>query len=83
MCRYAGLFHAVDVMPTLLAAAALPAPAGLDGVAQWAELGRGDTPGPRSRLVLSIDDETVPGRLRLPARNTTFQIAVRIGDYKG
>ena len=33
--RRAGLFDFLDVLPTLAEAAALPAPAGIDGVSQW------------------------------------------------
>ena len=57
--RYQGLLHMVDLLPTLLAAAGATAPAGLDGVSQWAALA-GAGPAPRNTIVYNIDDSLVP-----------------------
>jgi arylsulfatase A-like enzyme len=40
-------FALVDFLPTALAALGVPAPAELDGISQWSEIGRGRPPRPR------------------------------------
>jgi len=80
--RYGGLFHSIDILPTLL----YPAGADLgnqtiDGLNQWTAIELNSS-SPRTKMVYNIDDETVPARLDIHEKRTTFQICVRIGKYK-
>lgn len=56
------LMHAVDWVPTLLAAVGVPAPAALDGVSQWAALGGGAAA--RSDVYSGVDDTLLCRGLR-------------------
>lgn len=61
-----GLFHAVDWVPTLVAAAGGEQDKSLDGINQWSMI-RGGKPSKRKGFVYSIGDKSA---------------AIRVGDYK-
>lgn len=83
--RFAGLFHLVDLVPTLLH---LASPAGLststnglDGLDQWNAL-VGREPSPRKIMIYNIDDNFVPAVLNGPQVQPKFQIALREDHFK-
>jgi len=74
--RYEGLFHSVDVVPTLLNASNISWNNSiLDGISHWTSFQEG-TSSPRTHMVYNIDDEVVPDRLNLPERNAAYQVKV-------
>ena len=81
LSRYQGLFHLVDVLPTILH---LVNPShslhNLDGINQWPALNGMTTP-PRDSMVHNIDDDLVPNVLNRDV-NQKFQIAVRQNNFK-
>ena len=83
--RFAGLFHSVDILPTILSLVsgtqARTQTSGLDGVSQWAAL-LGRTPPPRHTMVYNIDDNMVYNILNGPRTDPVFQIAVREDNFK-
>ena len=45
----------------------------MDGINQWTAIGQ-NTSSPRTKMVYNIDDETVPARLNIHEKRTTFQV---------
>jgi len=80
--RYSGMFHFVDVLPTLLAAAGQHRElGGIDGLDQWQAVS-GHLPSPRTSMVYNLDDNFVPTVLHVDNHTEKFQIGVREGEYK-
>jgi len=83
--RFEGMFHLVDLVPTLLHLArpdSLPASSdGLDGLDQWNALA-GRAPSPRTIMIYNIDDNFVPAVLNGPEVQPKFQIALREDNFK-
>ena len=79
-----GLFHLVDVLPTLLHLADSSQEKNdqkLDGLDQWSAL-TGHSRPPRKIMVYNIDDNLVPAVLNGPNMKPQFQIAVRENNFK-
>ena len=83
--RFGGLFHLVDLVPTLLH---LGTPGdltvsneGLDGLDQWNAL-LGQERSPRKIMIYNIDDNFVPAVLNGPEVQPKFQIALRENNFK-
>jgi len=79
--RYGGLFHMVDIVPTLLSLAGRKTVPGIDGVTQWEAI-KSDTNYPRSIMVYNIDDNFVPAVLDGPRIRPKFQISLREDNWK-
>lgn len=79
--RYGGLFHMVDILPTLLSLAGGEQVSGIDGVNQWDAMNT-NRDHPRTSMVYNIDDNFVPAVLDGPKISQKFQIALREGSWK-
>ena len=75
--RFGGMFHLVDLVPTLLHLATqgdfTASNQGLDGLDQWNAL-VGLEPSPRRIMIYNIDDNFVPAVLNGPEVQPKFQI---------
>ncbi|XP_067667935.1 arylsulfatase B-like [Haliotis asinina] len=69
---YNGMFHAVDYVPTILAAAGGKPDASIDGVSQWDSIRMG-LPSKRTEFIYNLDDFFYP---------VTGHAAIRVGDMK-
>ncbi|XP_071095245.1 arylsulfatase B-like [Haliotis cracherodii] len=69
---YDGFFHAVDYVPTILAAAGGKPDASIDGVSQWESIRMG-LPSQRTEFIYNLDDFFYP---------VTGRAAIRVGDMK-
>ena len=80
--RYAGLFHMVDILPTMLSlAASKNTDFDLDGVDHVESL-LGQSPSPRKLMVYNIDNMMVPSVLSVRSSRPHFQMALRQNNYK-
>ena len=79
--RYTGLFHMVDVLPTLLHWAGVDRMTGIDGFNHWYSM-YANSKSPRKTMIYNIDDNFVPAVLNGPAIRPKFQISVREDDFK-
>ena len=83
--RFDGLFHLVDIVPTVLHLASPGSPTDskteLDGVNQWNALIGSETP-PRKFMIYNMDDNFVPAVLNGPQVQPKFQVALREDDFK-
>lgn len=83
--RFTGMFHLVDLVPTLLHLATAGTPSrtkgGLDGLDQWPALLGSESP-PRKFMIYNMDDNFVPAVLNGPQVQPKFQIALREESFK-
>lgn len=83
--RFGGMFHLVDLVPTVLHLASLgsltASNEGLDGLDQWNAL-VGQESSPRKIMIYNIDDNFVPAVLNGPQVQPKFQIALRDDNFK-
>ncbi|CAC5379756.1 ARSB [Mytilus coruscus] len=68
-----GIMHAVDWMPTILAAAGGGSVPGIDGINHWPDLQDGIPRQTRTEFIYNLDDSTVP---------VNGKAAIRVGDHK-
>ena len=80
--KYEGLFHLVDVLPTLTNSREdNMIKSSIDGINQWSAIS-GASPAPRHVMVYNIDDDLVPTVLKGPHFTPKFQIVIREDNYK-
>lgn len=79
--RYSGMFHMVDILPTLHYLASGQTIADIDGINQWEAVSRNGK-SPRRTMIYNVDDNFVPAVLDGPGIKPKFQIAVREDNYK-
>ena len=79
--RYGGIFHMVDILPTLLHLAGGHPVLGINGVNQWQAMST-NLKSPRTTMIYNIDDNVVPSVLDGPGVQPKFQIAIREDNFK-
>ena len=83
--RYSEMFHAVDILPTLLELVSDKSPERLDGVSHWSAMRQTDwsntrpntrrlVTSPREMMVYNIDDELITEIFNVRNRSGKFQV---------
>ena len=87
--RYSEMFHAVDILPTLLELVSDKSPESLDGVSHWSAMRQTDwsnigpntrpntrrlVTSPREMMVYNIDDELITEIFNVRNRSGKFQV---------
>ena len=80
--HYPNMFHAVDIVPTILAAlgSSVHTAQGLDGVSHWEAVTGVSQIVPRTHMIYNIDDELVPEILNIENRTSAFQVGKSSGE---
>ena len=76
ICRYSGLLHMIDFLPTFLNLAGVDQTNGIDGINQWEAI-KNNLESPRKWMVYNIDDAFVPNVLAGDIVHQKFQVGLQ------